>query len=128
MSAACSGESSSPIVEAVVEPNICDCNELMLDEGYNHFYFSERNKGYNGRCNEVYPNGNKSLEKNFVDGKIHGKMQMWYENGQLASEKEFDMNLQVGEQIDYSEMGEVIFHAIYKRGKQTEVLVYKLEE
>ena len=116
------GEESDETVEAV-DSNYCNCAELIYDEGYNHFYRYKRREGFTGICETFHPNGNIWEHKPMTNGKIHGKMIVYYESGQVYEEKEFDMNFQVGEQITYAENGEVRFHALYNRGRQTEILV-----
>lgn len=124
----CGGEevasTEDPDVEEI-DSNYCDCGELIFDEAYNHFWRFERRKGFTGLCEEFHPNGQKKLEKNFVDGKVHGKMISYHDNGQIYEDQEFDTNFQIGEKILYTRSGEVKFHALYKRGKQEEVLVTK---
>jgi antitoxin component YwqK of YwqJK toxin-antitoxin module len=108
-----------------IDSNFCECHELTFDEAYNHFYRFERRKGFFGKCEEYHPDGSLKLEKNFNDGKVHGKMISYHENGQIWEDQEFDMNFQVGEKIIYTQSGQVKFHALYKRGQQTDVLVAK---
>ncbi|UKN01284.1 hypothetical protein K6119_16265 [Paracrocinitomix mangrovi] len=105
-----------------IDSTHCDCHELTFDEPYNHFYRFERRVGYTGNCQEYYADGSVKLDKNFVDGKVHGKMISYHENGQIHEDQEFDMNFQVGERIIYTKSGKVKFHALYKRGQQTDVL------
>lgn len=105
----------------------CNCGALVFSEPYNHFYLTDKRKGFTGKCEEFYPSGQVKTEKNFKEGKLHGKMFTWYENGQLEEEKEFDMNFQTGEMIHYTSRGEVKFHALYKRGKQVSILVSRPE-
>jgi len=109
--------------EASIDSTYCSCEELIFDQPYNHFWRFERRKGYTGKCEDFYPNGQLKISKTFVEGKLHGKVFSYYDNGQLEEEKEFDMNFQTGEQITYTKKGEVKFHALYKRGTQTQVLV-----
>ena len=124
--AACSGSTEADGTEtAEIDSNYCDCNDLVFDDGYNHFYRFERREGFTGLCESFFGNKQKQLEKNFVDGKVHGKMITYHDNGQIHIEEEFDMNFQVGEKIIYTKSGQVKFHATYKRGKQLEVLVTK---
>ncbi len=59
-------------VKTVVNP--CHCNDLIYDELYNHFFIEERTNPYTGKCQEYFKNGKVSLEKEFVDGKLDGKM------------------------------------------------------
>lgn len=119
-----SEQETEQIIDTPIEdPATCDCSEIYFDEPYNHFYYSERDKGYTGTCESFHANGEKKEHKNFVDGKVHGKHFLYYNNGQIEEEKEFDMNFQIGEQIIYSKKGEVIYHALYTRGNQTKLLV-----
>jgi len=120
----CSGSGNENSIEGdEPEPTYCSCHDLILDEQYNHFYLNERRKGFTGTCEEFYANGEIKLNKSFVNGKVHGKMFSYYDNGAIHEEKEFDMNFQTGEQITFTKKGEVKFHALYKRGNQTKVLV-----
>jgi hypothetical protein len=122
----CSGSEGGEDQETSdIDSSYCNCNELTFDEPYNHFWRFERRKGYTGLCEDFYPDGTKKIEKNFVDGKVDGKMITYHENGQVWEDQEFKTNFQVGEKIIYTKSGEVKFHALYKRGKQIEVLVTK---
>ncbi|OIQ36427.1 MAG: hypothetical protein BM555_02655 [Crocinitomix sp. MedPE-SWsnd] len=109
--------------ETAIDSAYCDCNELTFDEGYNHFYRFERREPFNGFCEEFHSNGEKKAEKNMTEGKLHGKVISYHDNGQVYEDEEFNMNFQTGERIIYTRSGKVKFHALYKRGKQIEVLV-----
>ncbi|MCG8575030.1 MAG: hypothetical protein MI810_09125 [Flavobacteriales bacterium] len=124
---ACSeaSDNENVIEEPEVDENYCSCSELVFDEPYNRFYLTERKKPFTGVCEEYYDNGQLSLKKEFKDGKNHGMAVSYYENGQIKEQKEFDTNFQVGEQINYTPDGDITYHALYKRGKQTEILVIK---
>lgn len=106
-----------------IDSSYCNCDELTFDAPYNHFWRFERRKGFTGKCEEFYPDGTLKITKNLFDGKLHGKTFTYYENGRLHVEKEFDMNFKTGEEITYTSTGEVKFHALYKRGTQTQILV-----
>jgi hypothetical protein len=110
-----------------IDSSYCNCDELTLDQPYNHFWRFERRVGYTGVCEEFYPDGKLKTTKNLVDGKLHGKVFTYYKNGRVHEEKEFDMNFQTGEQIVYTNKGEVKLHALYKRGTQTQILVNRPE-
>ncbi|MBN4071233.1 hypothetical protein JYT72_01860 [Crocinitomix catalasitica] len=118
----CGGSGEEDTVEEENE-NYCDCTELFFDEPYNRFYVEDRKQPFTGKCEEFHSNGELKMEKNFVDGKVDGKMITYYDNGQKKDFKEFKENFQTGESISYTRSGEVKFHALYKRGKQTEVLL-----
>lgn len=123
----CQGNSEEAVSNEVeeIDSTYCECHQLIFDEAYNHFYRFERREGYTGNCKDYYPSGQLKLDKNFVDGKVHGKMISYHDNGQIWEDQEFDMNFQIGEKIIYTKSGEVKFHALYKRGEQTEVLEAK---
>ena len=123
----CSGEEDGTSTDETsgIDSSFCECHELIFDEPYNHFYRFERREGFTGNCKEYYPDGSLKLDKNFVDGKVHGKMISYHENGQIHEDQEFDMNFQEGEKIIYTKSGEVKFHALYKRGQQIEVIESK---
>jgi antitoxin component YwqK of YwqJK toxin-antitoxin module len=119
----CSGSTESSQEEIVeIDSNYCDCNELTFDEPYNHFYRFERREPFTGLCEEFYTDSTLKMTKNFVEGKVHGKMITYHENGQVHEEQEFDMNFQEGERIKFTKSGQVMFHALYKRGKQVKVI------
>lgn len=127
----CSGNDSSDqpvdIVEEI-DSTYCNCAELVYDEGYNHFFRYERRESFNGICETFHPNGQLWEHKPMTNGKIHGRMITYYDSGQIKEEKEFDMNFQTGEQLNYNEAGEVVFHALYNRGRQIEILINRPHE
>lgn len=117
-------EGTTPELETEkIDSSYCNCSELTLDEGYNHFYRFERRKGFTGKCEEFYSDGKIKASKNYKNGKLHGKHILYYEDGKVKQEKEFDMNFQTGEQIDFTRDGQVIYHAIYKRGEFKELIL-----
>lgn len=123
----CGGNDNEVSTDEVetIDSNYCECFQLTFDEAYNHFYRFERREPFTGNCKEFWPDGTLKLDKNFVEGKVHGKMISYHENGQIHEDQEFDMNFQVGERIIYTKSGQVKFHALYERGKQVEVLEAK---
>lgn len=120
--AACS-ESEQKTVATVDENGTCDCNDLAYDQAYNNFYEDEPRDGYTGNCKEYYANGELKLDKNFKEGKVHGDFTTYHENGLVSSRKVFDGGFQTDEQVDYSETGQIVFHALYERGNQLEIIV-----
>ena len=119
----CSGstESSEEDINEI-DSNYCECNELTFDEAYNHFYRFERREPFTGLCEELYTDSTLKMSKNFVEGKVNGKMITYHENGQVHEEQMFDMNFHEGERIIFTKSGQVMFHAVYKRGKQVKVI------
>jgi hypothetical protein len=105
-----------------IDSNYCNCNDLIFDDRYNHFYLFERRDGFTGKCEIPFPNGNIQIEKNFDDGKMQGKFIEFHENGRVWRERNYDKNFQDGDSFTYSKSGKLIAHALYKRGKLKEMI------
>lgn len=118
----CGGGDSDIAETEGTDSTYCDCNELSFDETYNNFYLEKPRDGFTGDCETFYPNGQVKLQKSFIKGKVDGKLISYYDNGQVEKVAEYEMNLQTGEQINYTPNGVIMFHALYKRGKQVEVI------
>ena len=57
---------------------------------------------------EYYENGQIKSEKNYKDGKKHGKQASWYENGQLSYDEQNNLHYdQDGNEIDAHAWGEI---------------------
>ena len=102
---------------STIKENSCHCNDLVYDELYNYFFIEERTSPYNGKCLEYYDSGEVSLEKNFVDGKMHGNMLRFRKNGIRKSLVEFKLNFIDGKAIFYNLQGIDSVIQQYKRGK-----------
>jgi antitoxin component YwqK of YwqJK toxin-antitoxin module len=102
---------------STVKENSCHCNDLVYDELYNYFFIEERTSPYNGKCLEYYDSGEVSLEKNFVDGKMHGDMLRFRKNGIRKSLVEFKLNFIDGKAIFYNLQGKDSVIQQYKKGK-----------
>lgn len=114
--------------ESVVEENgNCNCEDLIHDNLYNWYYLEDRKSPFSGKCSVNYTNGNVKLEREFVEGKVHGTAKEWFENGQQKLLIEFDMNLQSGEKKEWDETGKLIYHANYKRGELDTIYTRELE-
>ena len=97
--------------------NSCHCNDLVYDELYNYFFIEERTSPYTGKCLEYYESGEISLEKNFIEGKMHGDMLRFRKNGIRKSLVEFKLNFIDGKAIFYNLQGKDSVIHQYKRGK-----------
>ncbi len=106
---------------------ICDCYELKLDPLYNRYFKTERKEPYTGKCQMFHPNGQVQMIKNLNEGKIHGMVYTYYENGQLEFEREYDMNFQLGDEFYYNVQGKLIHHKIFNRSHLKEVVEYHPE-
>ena len=102
---------------STIKENTCHCNDLVYDELYNYFFIEERTSPYNGKCLEYYDSGEVSLEKNFVDGKMHGNMIRFRKNGIRKSLVEFKLNFIDGKAIFYNLQGKDSVIQQYKKGK-----------
>ncbi|MCH2233992.1 MAG: hypothetical protein MK078_07040 [Crocinitomicaceae bacterium] len=118
----CGGGTPDEIVVEKIDSNYCQCVELLFDEPYNHFYRFDRTEYFEGRCEDFYPNGQLKLEKTIVKGKNHGLQKKYFEDGQLAEVREFDMNFQIGVQINYTREGDTAYYATYERGELKDIL------
>ena len=97
--------------------NNCPCDDLILDELYNHFYLEERNQPFTGICYELYPNQNIKLTKEFLNGKLHGNMLRYRADSSKISLVEFKDNFIHGKAIFYNQRGEDSVVQHYKRGE-----------
>jgi len=61
---------------------------------------------YTGAAQEFYPDGQKKLEANFVNGRLHGVMMAWYENGQKETEAYFIKGKREGPMTMWHENGQ----------------------
>ena len=95
----------------------CNCNDLVLDEPYNHYYLEERTVPFTGTCVEFNKNGTLNLTKQFVEGKLHGNMNRYRPNGDKLSTVEFDKNFIHGKAIVFDLQGNDSIVEEYKRGK-----------
>ena len=102
---------------STITENPCHCNDLVYDELYNYFFIEERTSPYNGKCLEYYESGEISLEKNFIEGKMHGDMLRFRKNGIRKSLVEFKLNFIDGKAIFYNLQGKDSVIHQYKRGK-----------
>ena len=100
-----------------IKENSCHCNDLVYDELYNYFFIEERTSPYTGKCLEYYESGEISLEKNFIEGKMHGDMLRFRKNGIRKSLVEFKLNFIDGKAIFYNSQGKDSVIHQYKRGK-----------
>ena len=49
----------------------------------------------NGLYTDYFENGQEKVEKNYRDGRLHGKWTEWYENGQKKKEGNYTDGIQV---------------------------------
>lgn len=114
-------EPAIDIIE-IEQPTNCDCNDLILDDKYNRFYLTDKKKPFSGQCIVLYQNGNKKLERNYIEGKYHGDVIDYYDNGQIEMIREYKNHFINGFEKIYSKSGQLIKHTIYKQSTVMEVL------
>lgn len=105
-----------------IEPTFCDCNELILDRDYQRYYLTDKKKPFTGNCITLKPDGKKVFERNYVEGKYHGLVIIYHDNGELKSTTEYEKNLMTGDQKLYNLEGKLISHAIYLRSQLKEII------
>ncbi len=107
----------------IKEPTTCNCDDLIMDTGFNWYYLENRLKPFNGKCTTV-SDGVTIIERSYTEGKVHGKALQWHGNGQLKLAMEFDMNRQIGEMKEWDDQGVLEYHALYSYGRM-DSLIYK---
>ena len=100
-------------------PDTCYCDDLILDEKYNHYYYykSKRTDPYTGFCNAVYESGEIQMHKPIIEGKIEGLVTEYYEDGTIKSEFVFNEDHVYDEVKRYFPSGNLKYHAKYKFGQ-----------
>ena len=71
----------------------------------------------NGKYEEWHKNGQKILEENHKDGRLHGVCKTWHENGQRWSEENYKDGKRHGIQKGWYKDGQQKFEVNYKDGK-----------
>lgn len=73
-----------------------------------------------GEYVEKWPDGKPNLEAHYKDGKLHGLLRRWYENGQLAAHEEYENGKWEGRRAAFWDNGQVQFDWQYHEGKLCE--------
>ena len=79
--------------------------------------FDDSKSIFDGKCVNYYENGKVSVERNFLNGTLHGLYQAYYENGQLAQQINFANGLKDGIYREYAENGTPKITGVYKEDK-----------
>jgi antitoxin component YwqK of YwqJK toxin-antitoxin module len=83
-------------------------------------YYNVVLNNYNGIFRRYYDSGQIWSEFNYINGKIHGKYNIWYENGQFDEIGHMYGNTQENEYKKWDEFGNLIIHEIYKNNIKIE--------
>jgi TonB family protein len=81
-------------------------------------YKSIRPDNKDGRFIYYYENGNKQMECEYRNDKLHGILQEWYESGEKESYQEFREGLPDGQYKTWREDGSMKLNARYYRGSK----------
>ena len=71
-----------------------------------------------GKLNTWYVNGQIKSEKNYKNGKLNGKMTMWYMNGQIKSGRNYKNGKKDGKLISWYQNAQIQSDGNYKDGKK----------
>lgn len=82
----------------------------------NTFYKKDMLTPYNGECHVFYNTGIMAIRINFVDGKIHDKLEKWYSNKKLLLVKNMKHGMLHGETVYYTNNGDILSKEVYKNG------------
>jgi len=69
---------------------------------------------------ESWPDGKPKLEANYKEGRRHGLLRRWHENGKLAAHEEYDGGRWEGRRAAWWENGQLQFDWNYHEGKLTQ--------
>ena len=93
--------------------------ELVKRQGVTYRINSE--KPFTGKSVGFHPNGQKSLEANYKNGKEHGPWLMWHENGQKQIKGNYKNGLQQGLWIVWHKNGQRQIERNFKDGIESSV-------
>ncbi|MEO9257111.1 MAG: hypothetical protein ABI207_01945 [Crocinitomicaceae bacterium] len=95
----------------------CDCSLLSYDDLYNHFYETDREVGYTGKCIAYYPGGKIKTKRTIVNGKNDGPYSTYFPSGKIQEEGSFKENLQHGIRKIYDEKGQLVSEETFFYGQ-----------
>jgi Uncharacterized protein conserved in bacteria len=81
------------------------------------FYVEGDDVPFTGKLIVNFLNDNPRIEKDFVNGLLHGKDKAYYESGKVSHEKNYINGVQDGLSTYYRENGEILSQLKYKDGK-----------
>ena len=107
-----------PLESLAKKTKTVDCDELTeiesQDSSTNTYTLND--KPFTGKCESYYPNGQKSWEGNFKDGKPHGTSNWWYESGQKSSKWSFKDGKEHGTYTTWYNNGQKEWEGNWKDG------------
>lgn len=69
------------------EPKVVESNQLLDRDGLK--YELDSGKPFTGVAMEHWPNGQKKVRVKYREGRLQGKLEGWYQNGQKMIEGEY---------------------------------------
>lgn len=92
-----------------------DFDSLVERQGVKYEVNSE--KGYTGEAVGFHENGQKSIQCEYAEGKLHGEYFEWYDNGQLKTQCNYSDGSLLDSLIQYYQSGEIQKKCYYVEGK-----------
>jgi len=106
-----------------LESSILNCDNLILDPLYNHFYTEDRKSPYTGLCFKLNKKGDTTETINYNLGKVEGVLTTFYASGTKKSETTFKKNKFHGDFKEWDENGNLLFHGVYDDGEFDTTLI-----
>ena len=101
----------------------CNCDNLILDNLYNHFYIENRKSPFTGMCFKLNKNGDTLETINYSKGKVEGILTKYYKSGTKRSETTFKKNKYHGDAKEWDKNEVLIFHGTYRDGEYDSTLI-----
>ena len=112
-----------PAVKSSVKTNLQNCDDLILDQLYNHFYTEDRKSPYTGMCFKLNKKGDTIETINYNKGKMEGVLTTFHPSGSKKTETNFKKNKFHGDYKEYNEKGDLLFHGTYDDGEYDSTLI-----
>ena len=103
------------------EVDFSDPNVEMTNEGKSASY---KTSPYTGLIRRKHSNQKVAGEYPYVNGKMHGVMKEWWENGQQSAETNFDHGQRHGLNRYWNQEGKQIKEQIYENGESKSVKTF----
>jgi len=101
----------------------CNCDKLILDNLYNHFYIENRKSPFTGICFKLNKYRDTLETINYNKGKVEGILTKYYESGTKQSETTFKKNKYHGDTKEWDKNEVLIFHGTYNDGEYDSTLI-----
>jgi len=95
-------------------PDMADYNLLINEDGI--AFEPDSEKPFDGKAVAHYPNGRLMYEANYKDGKQHGEIKSFFNDGSKQSEVTMENGIFHGKVIHFHPNGQMQSHYIYRKG------------